>query len=200
MEEDEEVLGPGDIMGGGSMPGAGETLDTVNPDMVPYLLHFSREGLVPELRNFDAAGPVTTEEIEGERLGDLLEIMDSVDPLESIYRELGESAGYIFGNFPVSHGDLSVHNVVVDYEEDFPYIVDWETGGYGMGIAGEDPDSTQLLASTRGKLEKTGRLEWYEVLEEAYTAGFETGEASDPELTPRELEAEYAELLDSRGF
>ncbi len=199
MEEDEDLLGPGDITGG-SMPGAGEILDTVNPDMVPYLLHFSQEGLVPELRNIDAAGPVTTEEIEGERLGDLLEITASVDPLEPIYRELGESAGYIFGNFPVRHGDLSVHNVVVAYGEDSPYIVDWETGGYGMGMAGTDPDSAQLLDSTRRRLEKADSKGWYDVLEEAYTLGLETGEARDPGVTPRELEAEYAELLDSRGF
>lgn len=193
MKNNRDTLTPENILGGGSVIGYNVVQDHMSPGMVPYFIHFSDKGFVPEITRF-SEGVVETEEVLGERLGELLGMIDSKGPLEDIYNELGVRVGYMFGNFPVNHNDLHVDNIVVSHEDDLPYIIDWETASYGIAV-GDNPDSTQILESTRDVLEKLGLANWYGDLRNEYLDGWESGQSDEPEFTPQELERKHLERI-----
>ena len=149
-----------------------ELKDEVNSDLIPYLLHFSDEDLIPEIRYVKKTGIIITERIDGRRLDDVLKSGEELDSIENIFRNLGESIGYITGNFSISHGDLTLNNVVVDFEDNFPYIIDWEEARYDENLC-RGPEL--LLDDAERILYELGNDDWYKNLEKMYYNGMEEG-------------------------
>lgn len=160
-------------------------VDQVSPGIMPYLAHFSEKGYVPEIIEY-ANGEMVTENVEGERIGDLVTEMEE-EELEDIFWELGVRAGYMFQNYPVEHGDLNITNVVVDGDQT-PLIIDWQTGRYKQEFT---TVSANVLNSTRELLKECYRQEIYEKVSTAYKNGENTGKQRQQEVPARKLKIDY---------
>jgi tRNA A-37 threonylcarbamoyl transferase component Bud32 len=142
--------------------------DTVGSDIVPYLIHFSKMGIVPIVVGVKAATQARSEvmmvNFKGQRLDYLLE-NGNYESLIRTYLKLGIQTGYTL-KYDVFHNDLHTENVLVRRGE--PKIIDWEEAMIGI----KSCDDLHLLKDTEIVLRSHDRSYMYSALERAFRAGY----------------------------
>lgn len=99
-----------------------EIIDTTGEEIVPYLIHLSKIGIVPKILEIEGGFAMKMVRVEGPRLSDVLG-SSSVSELEKIYATLGKNVAYV-NKLGVMHSDLHNSNVIV--ENGLPVIIDWD--------------------------------------------------------------------------
>ena len=96
-------------------------LDIVGEDIIPYLVHFSEIGIIPEIVDADNIS-IRTVRLKGPRLNDFLKAESNAVQLSKVYERIGFQVGHI-SNHGVIHGDLRTDNIIV--ENNVPFLIDW---------------------------------------------------------------------------
>lgn len=161
--------------------------DVTSELVVPYLIHFSKKGVVPkvlEIKDY----VITMEKIPGERLGDLIR-SSNLALLEILYARVGRGIAYV-NKFNVGHGDFHLDNVVVNGLN--PFIIDWETAHMF-----HPDDSAGFIDSTGRRLDEANRLELLVPLEKSFKRAYEQESAIPRDVTKEEI---HRVALEEFGF
>ncbi len=95
--------------------------DMTNLRVIPYLIHFSRLGIVPEILDV-SHHYFKIVKAEGPRLSQFIN-KHSEEEVSQVYRRMGSNIAYI-EKLGVCHADLHCDNVIV--QDGKPLIIDWE--------------------------------------------------------------------------
>ena len=166
-----------------------EILDTTGEEIVPYLIHFSKRGIVPQILGVEGGFAMTMRKAEGPRLCQVIRDA-TLDKLIGIYCSLGSSVAYI-NKYGIAHSDLDTANVIV--ENDLPVIIDWDKATFCS--SSHSPDDARLLGSTHKILQEAGKRESYSPLEHAFSLALNKERSKPLEISHAEIARRaYAEF------
>lgn len=158
--------------------------DMAGKEIVPYLIQFSKVGIVPNIIGVKTSANSKTAEVrmvrvQGPRLDYLLENEGNED-LVRIYQKLGTHVGYM-SKYDIAHNDLHTENIVVEKQK--PFVIDWDEAMMGITSC----DDLRLLVDTELVLKSDNRFYLYRDLERAFRTAYNEEGSSPINVTHAEI-------------